>query len=75
MWNGPVSSAESKHARSCIWHTEIRVLTDMPSHTFTYSGAASVITNCYPLYGGTYCENPVGQFDVPVAFIQQTSPK
>ena len=54
---------------------EIRVLTDMPSHTFTYSGAASVVTNCYPLYGGTYCENPVGQFDVPVAFIQQTSPK
>ena len=47
----------------------------MSSHTYTYSGAASVVTDCYPLFGGTYCENPVGQFDVPVSFTQQTSAK
>ena len=74
-WNEPVSSAEGKHVRSLICELDVRALINMHSHTYTYSGGASVVTNCYPLFGGTYCETPTGEFDVSVAFIQQTGAK
>lgn len=54
---------------------EVRTLTNTLSHTYTYGGAVDVTdaTFCYGLFGGTYCETPVGQINVPVSFIQQTS--
>lgn len=75
MWNERGSSAEGKRAPSLISDMDGRALMNTTSHTYTYSGGASVITNCYPLFGGTYCETPTGEFDVRVAFIQQTSAK
>lgn len=77
MWNGPVSCAESNKARSLNIIQEVRALTNILSHTYTYSGAVGVngATFCYGLFGGTYCETPTGQLNVPVSFIQQTSAK
>lgn len=45
------------------------------NHTFTYSGAVGLtgVTFCYSLFGGTYCETPTGDLNLPVSFIQQTS--
>lgn len=75
MWNEPVSSAEGKLARPIVCNMEVGALIVIPSHTFTYSGAVSVPTFCYSLFGGTYCETPTGQISVPVSFITQTSAK
>ena len=77
MWNGQVSSAESKQSRSYNCIQEVGALTCILSHTYTYSGGVGVsgATFCYGLFGGTYCETPTGQLNVPVQFIQQTSAK
>lgn len=77
MWSALVSSAESKLSRSCNCIQRFTALKISLSHTYTYSGAVGLTgaTYCYGLFGGTYCETPAGQLNVPISFIQQTSAK
>ena len=49
---------------------KIRALMNTSSPTWTFSGGASLngLTFCYSQFGGTYCETPTGEVNVPNDF-------